>query len=201
MKRLFDLAVAVSLLTLLSAPLLLLALLVRVSLGGPVLFRQVRPGLHGRPFRMIKFRTMTDGRAADGSLLPDAERLTPFGRFLRASSLDELPELWNILRGDMSFVGPRPLLPRYLPYYTKREAMRHRVRPGLTGLAQVHGRNALTWDARLEYDARYVEQQTLWLDLQILARTVMLVLRRHGVSAEGQATMQPLDEYRRKESA
>jgi lipopolysaccharide/colanic/teichoic acid biosynthesis glycosyltransferase len=189
MKRLFDLAVAVSLLTLLSAPLLLLALLVRVSLGGPVLFRQVRPGLHGRPFRMIKFRTMTDGRDADGALLPDAQRLTPLGRFLRATSLDELPELWNVIRGDMSLVGPRPLLMEYLPLYSAEQARRHEVRPGVTGWAQVNGRNSLSWERRLEMDVWYVDHQSFWLDLRILVMTVGKVVRRDGISADGEATM------------
>ncbi|MCU0942094.1 MAG: sugar transferase [Hydrogenophaga sp.] len=189
MKRLFDLAVAVSLLTLLSAPLLLLALLVRVSLGGPVLFRQVRPGLHGRPFRMIKFRTMTDARDADGGLLPDAQRLTPLGRFLRATSLDELPELWNVVRGDMSLVGPRPLLMEYLPLYSAEQARRHEVRPGITGWAQINGRNRLSWEQRLAMDVWYVDHRSFALDLRILVGTVGKVLRRDGISAEGEATM------------
>ncbi len=190
LKRLFDLFASAVLLVLLAPLLVLLALLVALLLGTPVFFRQERIGYRQRPFTLIKFRTMRPGPGND------AERLTPFGRFLRASSLDELPELWNILIGEMSFVGPRPLLPRYLPFYSTREATRHQVRPGLTGLAQVHGRNAQSWEDRLEYDARYVAQWSLGMDLHILARTVMLVLRRHGVSAQGQATMQPLDEYR-----
>ena len=189
MKRLFDLAVAVSLLTMLSAPLLLLALVVRITLGGPVLFRQVRPGLHGRPFRMIKFRTMTDARDADGALLPDAQRLTPLGRFLRATSLDELPELWNVIRGDMSLVGPRPLLMEYLPLYSAEQARRHEVRPGVTGWAQVNGRNSLSWERRLEMDVWYVDHQSFWLDLRILVMTVGKVVRRDGISADGEATM------------
>jgi len=181
--------VAVSLLTMLSAPLLLLALVVRITLGGPVLFRQVRPGLHGRPFRMIKFRTMTDARDADGALLPDAQRLTPLGRFLRATSLDELPELWNVIRGDMSLVGPRPLLMEYLPLYSAEQARRHEVRPGVTGWAQVNGRNSLSWERRLEMDVWYVDHQSFWLDLRILVMTVGKVVRRDGISADGEATM------------
>lgn len=172
------------------APVLgVLALLVRQRLGSPVLFRQVRPGLHGRPFEMVKFRTMTDARDRDGALLPDADRLTPFGRFLRASSLDELPELWNVLRGDMSLVGPRPLLMQYLDRYTPEQARRHEVRPGVTGLAQVSGRNAITWDEKFALDVAYVETASLRLDLQILARTVLKVVRREGVSADQHVTM------------
>jgi lipopolysaccharide/colanic/teichoic acid biosynthesis glycosyltransferase len=154
-----------------------------------VLFRQVRPGLQGRPFTMVKFRTMTDDRGPDGALLPDARRLTPFGRFLRASSLDELPELWNVLKGDMSLVGPRPLLMEYLPLYTPEQARRHEVRPGITGWAQVNGRNAISWANKFALDVWYVDHRSLWLDLQILWRTVRKVLVRDGISAEGEATM------------
>jgi lipopolysaccharide/colanic/teichoic acid biosynthesis glycosyltransferase len=189
MKRLFDMFAASVALLLLSVPLLALAWLIRRKLGSSVLFRQVRPGLQGRPFAMIKFRTMTDERGPDGALLPDAQRLTPFGRFLRASSLDELPELWNVLRGDMSLVGPRPLLMEYLPLYTPEQARRHDVRPGITGWAQVNGRNAISWADKFALDVWYVDHRNLWLDLQILWRTVGKVLVRHGISAPGDATM------------
>lgn len=189
MKRLFDLVVSLMALWVLALPLLLLALVVRWRLGSPVLFAQVRPGLHGRPFRMVKFRTMTDARGADGALLPDAQRLTTLGRWLRSTSLDELPELWNVLRGDMSLVGPRPLLMEYLPLYTPEQARRHDVRPGITGWAQVNGRNALSWEDRFRLDVWYVDNHTLGLDLRILALTVRKVLVREGISAQGEATM------------
>uniref|UniRef100_UPI0035B3952D sugar transferase n=1 Tax=Hylemonella sp. TaxID=2066020 RepID=UPI0035B3952D len=189
MKRLFDLLLSFGLLLVLALPLLLLSGLVRCKLGSPVLFRQVRPGLHGRPFMMVKFRTMTDERGADGELLPDAQRLTSFGRFLRATSLDELPELWNVLRGEMSLVGPRPLLMEYLPLYSPEQARRHEVRPGITGWAQVNGRNALSWEERFKLDIWYVDHRSLWLDLRILWLTVRKVIVREGISAQGEATM------------
>jgi lipopolysaccharide/colanic/teichoic acid biosynthesis glycosyltransferase len=189
MKRLFDLFAASLALLLLALPLLVLVGLIRRKLGSPVLFRQVRPGLHGKPFTMVKFRTMTDERGPDGALLPDAQRLTPFGRFLRASSLDELPELWNVLRGEMSLVGPRPLLMEYLPLYTPEQARRHEVCPGITGWAQVNGRNAISWDDKFALDVWYVDHRSLWLDVQILWRTVRKVLVRDGISAAGEATM------------
>ena len=189
MKRLFDFLLALLALLLLALPLLLLALLVRRKLGSPVLFRQVRPGLHGQPFEMVKFRTMTDARGADGALLPDAVRLTPFGRFLRASSLDELPELWNVLKGEMSLVGPRPLLMEYVPLYSAEQYRRHEVRPGVTGWAQVNGRNAISWEEKFKLDVWYVEQQSLALDIKILWLTVKKVLLRDGISAAGEATM------------
>jgi lipopolysaccharide/colanic/teichoic acid biosynthesis glycosyltransferase len=188
-KRCFDFIVALCGLVLLSLPLLLLVILVRSKLGSPVFFCQTRPGRDGRPFRMLKFRTMTDARCTDGQLLPDAERLTSFGRFLRASSLDELPELWNVLKGDMSLVGPRPLLMEYLPLYTPEQARRHEVRPGITGWAQVNGRNALSWEAKFQLDVWYVDHRTLWLDIRILWLTVKKVLVREGISATGEATM------------
>jgi lipopolysaccharide/colanic/teichoic acid biosynthesis glycosyltransferase len=188
-KRLFDFVAASLALLMLALPLLALAWVIRRKLGSPVLFRQVRPGLQGRPFTMVKFRTMTDDRGPDGALLPDARRLTPFGRFLRASSLDELPELWNVLKGDMSLVGPRPLLMEYLPLYTPEQARRHEVRPGITGWAQVNGRNAISWANKFALDVWYVDHRSLWLDLQILWRTVRKVLVRDGISAEGEATM------------
>ena len=188
-KRLFDLVVAALALLALALPLLVLAGLIRRKLGSPVLFRQVRPGLNGKPFEMVKFRTMTDELGADGVLLPDAQRLTPFGRFLRASSLDELPELWSVIKGDMSLVGPRPLLMEYLPLYTPEQARRHEVRPGITGWAQVNGRNAISWEDKFALDVWYVENQSLWLDIKILWMTVRKVLVRDGISAAGDATM------------
>ncbi len=166
-----------------------LAWLIRSRLGRPVLFRQERPGRHGRPFMMVKFRTMTDARDERGELLPDSERLTPFGQWLRSTSLDELPELWNVLRGEMSIVGPRPLLMRYLPLYNDRQRRRHEVRPGITGWAQVNGRNAVGWLERFEMDVWYVENRTLLLDLRIIALTLRKVIVREGISAAGEATM------------
>lgn len=189
MKRLFDIIAALVALLLLCLPLLALVLLVRRKLGHPAFFRQTRPGLKGRPFQMIKLRTMTDARGPDGALLSDADRLTPFGRFLRASSLDELPELWNVLKGDMSLVGPRPLLMEYLPLYSPEQARRHEVRPGITGWAQVNGRNALSWEDKFRLDVWYVDHRSLWLDIKILWLTVKKVLVRDGISAEGEATM------------
>ncbi len=188
-KRSIDIVIAAATLLIASPVLLLVAIAVRVNLGSPVLFRQQRPGLHKRPFTMVKFRTMRDAIGRDGRPLPDAGRLTPFGTLLRSTSLDELPELWNVLRGDMSLVGPRPLLMEYLDRYTPEQARRHEVRPGVTGWAQVHGRNALSWDERFRHDVWYVEHQSLTLDLQILMRTLTMVLRRTGVSAKGEATM------------
>jgi sugar transferase EpsL len=188
-KRAFDVVIATMVLIIASPLLLLVALAVRVNLGAPVLFRQRRPGLGGRPFTMVKFRTMRDAVGRDGRALPDADRLTPFGKLLRSTSLDELPELWNVLRGDMSLVGPRPLLMEYLDRYTPEQARRHDVRPGVTGWAQVHGRNAVSWEERFRLDVWYVEHQSLSLDLQILVRTFTTVLRRTGVSAQGEATM------------
>jgi lipopolysaccharide/colanic/teichoic acid biosynthesis glycosyltransferase len=174
---------------LLALPLLVLAWQVRRKLGSPVLFTQVRPGMHGKPFRMVKFRTMTDACDASGALLPDAQRLTTFGRFLRASSLDELPELWNVLRGEMSLVGPRPLLMEYLPLYSPQQARRHEVRPGISGWAQVNGRNAISWADKFALDVWYVDHRSLWLDVRILWLTVRRVLARNGISAAGEATM------------
>jgi lipopolysaccharide/colanic/teichoic acid biosynthesis glycosyltransferase len=189
MKRVFDVLVALGLLLGLSLPLLLLCLLVRFKLGSPVFFCQLRPGLGGKPFKMVKFRTMTDERNADGNLLPDALRLTTFGHFLRASSLDELPELWNVLKGDMSLVGPRPLLMEYIPLYSPEQARRHEVRPGITGWAQINGRNAVSWEERFKLDVWYVDHRSLWLDAIILFRTVRKVLLREGIHAAGEATM------------
>jgi lipopolysaccharide/colanic/teichoic acid biosynthesis glycosyltransferase len=189
LKRLFDLLLSALGLLALAVPLLVLVSQVRRKLGGPVFFTQVRPGQHGRPFKMVKFRTMTDERGPDGQLLPDAVRLTPFGRWLRATSLDELPELWNVLKGDMSLVGPRPLLMEYLPLYTPEQARRHAVRPGITGWAQVNGRNSLSWDDKFKLDVWYVDHRNLWLDIKILWLTVKKVLVRDGISAAGEATM------------
>lgn len=189
MKRAFDIAVVVALAPLLIVVLCVLALLVRAKLGTPVFFTQVRPGLGGTPFRLIKFRSMTAAHDAGGQLLSDAERLTAFGRFLRASSLDELPEVMNVLAGEMSLVGPRPLLMDYLPLYSPAQARRHAVPPGITGWTQINGRNALSWDEKFALDSWYVDNRGLWLDIKILASTVGKVLRRDGIAAAGEATM------------
>jgi len=195
-KRLLDLTITVPGLVLAAPLMAVIALLVRWRLGAPVLFRQVRPGLHERPFTMLKFRTMTDARDAGGALLPDADRLTPLGRFLRASSLDELPELWNVLRGEMSLVGPRPLLTRYLPYFTVDERARFQVYPGITGWAQIHGRNEASWADRLALDVWYAQHLTLTLDVGILAATLLRVLSQDGVAVDARYTMRDLDEER-----
>jgi len=189
-KRVLDITASIFALVLLSPIILLITLLIRCRLGSPVLFRQTRPGLNGKPFEMIKFRTMRDAFDENGKPLPDSERITPFGRFLRSTSLDELPELWNVLKGDMSLVGPRPLLMEYLPLYSKEQYRRHEVRPGVTGWAQVNGRNALSWDEKFKLDVWYVENHSFWLDIKILLLTVKKVLVRDGISAEGQATME-----------
>lgn len=189
-KRLFDIVISLTALILLSPVLLIVAIQVRRKLGSPVLFRQVRPGLHGKPFEMIKFRTMRDAIGPDGKPLPDAERLTSFGLMLRSTSLDELPELWNVLKGEMSLVGPRPLLMEYLHLYDKRQATRHDVRPGVTGWAQVNGRNAISWEQKFEYDIWYVEHPSFLLDLKILWLTIRKVLIRDGISSDTHATME-----------
>ena len=189
MKRLFDLIFASFALLVLALPMVCLYVLIYNKLGHPVLFSQIRPGLRGQAFKMVKFRTMTDARGEDGLLLPDAERLTPFGRFLRASSLDELPELWNVVKGEMSLVGPRPLLMDYLPLYSTEQARRHHVRPGITGWAQVNGRNALSWDEKFKLDVWYVDNRSVWLDIKILWLTIRKVVARDGISAAGEATM------------
>lgn len=189
MKRLFDIVVSFTGLVVAAPLLAVVALLVRVRLGAPVLFRQRRPGLNGAPFEMIKFRTMRDATDEAGNPLPDAERMTPLGRWLRATSLDELPELWNVLRGDMSLVGPRPLLMEYLPLYWGDQARRHEVRPGITGWAQVNGRNAISWEERFALDVWYVDNRSFWLDLKILAMTAGRVVAREGISERGEATM------------
>lgn len=188
LKRLMDVIVSGAGIVVLSPVLLAVWIAVRRKMGSPALFRQVRPGLNGRPFEMIKFRTMRDAVGPDGALLPDAERLTSFGRWLRATSLDELPELWNVLKGDMSLVGPRPLLMEYLPLYSPEQARRHAVRPGVTGWAQVNGRNAVSWERKFELDVWYVDRHNLWLDVKIIALTVVRILRRDGISAPGSAT-------------
>jgi lipopolysaccharide/colanic/teichoic acid biosynthesis glycosyltransferase len=189
MKRVFDILVASILLILLLPPLLILAVVIRFKLGTPILFSQIRPGLNGRPFKLYKFRTMTNTVDAGGNLLTDEDRLTPFGQLLRRTSLDELPELWNVLRGDMSLVGPRPLLMEYLPLYTQEQSRRHAVRPGITGWAQVNGRNLLSWDERFILDVWYVDHHSILLDIKILFITSKKVLKREGISAKGEATM------------
>jgi lipopolysaccharide/colanic/teichoic acid biosynthesis glycosyltransferase len=189
LKRQLDFVLVVLGFLILSPLFMVLMLLIRLKLGAPVFFTQTRPGKDGYPFRMFKFRSMTDAREPDGQLRPDGERLTTFGLFLRATSLDELPELWNVFKGDMSLVGPRPLLMEYLPLYSPEQSRRHEVRPGITGWAQVNGRNALSWDDKFKLDVWYVDNQTLWLDIKILWLTVRKVMVREGISAVGEATM------------
>ncbi|MFV5312096.1 sugar transferase [Acinetobacter schindleri] len=189
LKRLLDIIIASIALILLSPLYAFVAYKVKKNLGSPVLFRQVRPGLHGRPFEMIKFRTMKDAVDEQGNPLPDSERLTPFGQMLRSTSLDEMPELWNVIKGDMSIVGPRPLLMEYLPLYSPEQAKRHDVRPGMTGHAQVNGRNAIGWEEKFKLDTWYVENQSIWLDFKIMFKTVYKVLAKDDISAEGEATM------------
>lgn len=189
MKRLFDVAASLGGLIIICPLLLPLYLLVMLKIGSPALFSQQRPGQCGKPFVMYKFRTMTDQKGEDGRLLPDSERLTPLGRFLRRTSLDELPELINVLKGDMSLVGPRPLLMKYLPLYSPEQARRHEVKPGITGWAQVNGRNAISWDEKFNLDVWYVDSRTFWLDIKILCMTVVKVFKREGICQEGHATM------------
>ena len=189
LKRLLDIIIASIALILLSPLYAFVAYKVKKNLGSPVLFRQVRPGLHGKPFEMIKFRTMKDAVDEQGNPLPDSERLTPFGQMLRSTSLDEMPELWNVIKGDMSIVGPRPLLMEYLPLYSPEQAKRHDVRPGMTGYAQVNGRNAIGWEEKFKLDTWYVENQSIWLDFKIMFKTVHKVLAKDDISAEGEATM------------
>lgn len=190
MKRLIDFTGAALALAVFAPVLFVIAILVRVLLGSPVLFTQTRPGMHGRPFKLVKFRTMTDARDPAGLLLPDSVRLTPFGKFLRSTSIDELPELVNVLKGEMSLVGPRPLLMEYLPLYTERQARRHEARPGITGWAQINGRNAVSWEQKFEFDVWYVDNRSAWLDVKILALTAAKVLCREGVSQQGHATVE-----------
>ena len=189
LKRAFDIAASASALIVLSPVLAITAHKVKKELGSPVLFRQTRPGLHGMPFEMVKFRTMKDAVDQNGNPLPDSERLTDFGKKLRASSLDELPELWNVLKGDMSLVGPRPLLMEYLPLYNAEQAKRHNVRPGVTGYAQVNGRNSLSWEEKFKLDTWYVENQSFLLDIKILLKTVKKVIIKDGINEVGEATM------------
>lgn len=188
-KRFFDIFFSLFFIVILSPILLIVCLLVRIKLGSPIFFRQKRPGLHGKVFTMFKFRSMIDKKDAEGNLLPDTDRLTRLGKFLRSTSIDELPELYNILKGDMSFVGPRPLLVKYLERYSPEQARRHEVKPGLTGWAQVNGRNAISWEEKFKLDVWYVDNWNLMLDIKILWMTVIKVFKREGISAEGEATM------------
>lgn len=188
-KRLFDVLASAFALVVLFPVIVVVAVLIHRKLGSPVFFRQTRPGLNGKPFEMVKFRTMRDAFDENGKPLPDSERITPFGRFLRSTSLDELPELWNVLKGDMSLVGPRPLLMEYLPLYSQEQYRRHDARPGVTGWAQVNGRNAISWEDKFRLDVWYVDNQSLWLDVKILFLTVKKVLVRDGISGEGEVTM------------
>lgn len=188
-KRILDVVIASTALAVLSPLYIFVAYKVKKNLGSPVLFRQVRPGLNGQPFEMIKFRTMKDAVDAQGNSLPDSERLTAFGKMLRATSLDEMPELWNVIKGDMSIVGPRPLLMEYLPLYNTEQAKRHNVRPGMTGYAQVNGRNAIGWEEKFKLDTWYVENRSLWLDFKIMLKTIQKVISKDDISAEGEATM------------
>ncbi|RSC81563.1 sugar transferase [Acinetobacter haemolyticus] len=189
LKRLLDIIIASTALVLLSPLYFYVARKVKKNLGSPILFRQVRPGLHGKPFEMIKFRTMKDALDEQGNPLPDSERLTPFGKMLRSTSLDEMPELWNVIKGDMSIVGPRPLLMEYLPLYNKEQAKRHDVRPGMTGHAQVNGRNAISWEEKFKLDTWYVENQSIWLDFKIMLKTVKKVIAKDDINEAGEATM------------
>lgn len=191
MKRLFDFLSSLIALILLAPVIAFVAWKIRKNLGSPVLFRQTRPGLNGKPFEMVKFRSMKDAVDANGNPLPDDERMTPFGDKLRSSSLDELPGLWNVLKGDMSLVGPRPLLVQYLPLYSKEQARRHDVRPGITGWAQINGRNAISWEQKFELDVWYVDNRSLWLDIKVLFLTVKKVFVKEGISAEGHVTIEP----------
>jgi len=188
-KRIFDIAASACALIILSPVLLVVMLLVRTKLGSPIFFTQVRPGLNGKPFKMVKFRTMTDERGEKGELLPNEQRMTRFGNLLRSTSLDELPELWNVLKGDMSLVGPRPLLMEYLPLYNQEQARRHQAKPGITGWAQINGRNAISWEEKFAHDTWYVDNQSLWLDIKILFLTVFKVFARSGINAGEEVTM------------
>ncbi|PWN07794.1 sugar transferase [Rhodohalobacter mucosus] len=195
LKRTFDIVVSVTVLVVLSPVLIITSLLIVLKLGSPVFFTQIRPGRDGKPFRMIKFRTMTNEKDKNGKLLPNEKRMTKFGTFLRSASLDELPELFNVLKGDMSLVGPRPLLMDYLPYFTDEQYRRHEVKPGITGWAQVNGRNAIGWDKKLELDIWYVENQSFLLDLKILWLTLIKVVNRDGITHEGHVSMPRFDDY------
>ena len=199
-KRIFDIFASVIGLLLLAPIIAVVSFKIRSKLGSPILFRQIRPGVDGQPFVMIKFRTMKDALDAKGNPLPDSERMTPFGQFLRSTSLDELPELWNVLKGDMSLVGPRPLLMEYLPLYSKKQYRRHEVRPGVTGWAQINGRNAISWEDKFKLDVWYVDNRSFWLDVKILFLTVKKVLARDGVSGEGEVTMSKFTGSKKRES-
>lgn len=199
LKRLLDIVIASIALIILSPLYIFVAYKVKKNLGSPVLFRQVRPGLNGIPFEMIKFRTMKDAVDIQGNPLPDHERLTPFGKMLRSTSLDEMPELWNVIKGDMSIVGPRPLLMEYLPLYNKEQAKRHDVRPGMTGHAQVNGRNAIGWDEKFKLDTWYVENQSVWLDFKIMLKTVKKVIAKDDINEAGEATMSKFTGTNKKE--
>lgn len=188
-KRFFDVIICVAALLIMSPLLTVLMILTWLLMKNPIFFKQTRPGLHSKPFQLIKFRTMTETRSKEGNLLPDAERLTTYGRFLRSTSLDELPELFNVLKGEMSLVGPRPLLIQYLDRYTPDQARRHEVKPGITGWAQVNGRNAITWEEKFKLDVWYVDNRSMWLDIKIIGMTIMKILKREGVNEPGQATM------------
>lgn len=188
-KRLMDIVISIMVLVLFSPILLVVAVLVRKNLGSPILFTQIRPGMHNKSFKMLKFRSMKDGKDHNGNLLPDAQRVSRFGQLLRSSSLDELPGLVNVIKGDMSIVGPRPLLVEYLPLYDATQKRRHDVRPGITGWAQVNGRNAISWEQKFEYDVWYVDNQSLWLDIKIILLTAMKVLRRDDINHAGEVTM------------
>tara|TARA_R110000796_G_scaffold54365_1_gene127178 strand:+ start:40171 stop:40770 length:600 start_codon:yes stop_codon:yes gene_type:complete len=196
LKRLFDISASGLGLLLLAPALLVISILIHRKLGSPVFFRQIRPGLHGKPFEMVKFRTMLDAHDENGNPLPDSERMTPFGRFLRSTSLDELPELWNVLKGDMSVVGPRPLLLKYMPFYTDEEITRHDVRPGITGWAQINGRNSSPWSERLTLDVWYVKNKSFLLDLKIVLKTLLKVVKKEGVIEDPTGAMKDLDEER-----
>lgn len=198
-KRILDFLLSLIALIVLSPILIIIAILVRVKLGSPVIFKQQRPGKNEKIFTLYKFRSMTDKRDANGNLLPDSERLTKFGKALRSTSLDELPELFNILKGDMAIVGPRPLLVRYLPYYTEEERHRHDVRPGLTGLAQIHGRNTTNWNDRFKYDVEYTNKITLWVDIEILLKTVIKVIKKEDILVGKEQILLDLDEVRKND--
>ena len=189
MKRFFDILLIILGLPLIFPLFILIALLVRLDLGSPIILKQFRPGLNGKLFLLIKFRTMTNSKDENGNLLTDEERLTKFGKFLRSISLDELPELWNVLNGNMSLVGPRPLLEDYLPLYTEQQARRHKVKPGITGWAQINGRNSISWEDKFDYDLWYVDNKSFWLDIKIILMTIVKVINRDGVSANGNSTM------------
>lgn len=188
MKRIFDLVLASTGLITAFPVMVVIAVLIRINFGSPIFFKHIRPGLHGKPFMIIKFRSMINAYDENGNLLPDKQRMTPLGNFLRSTSLDELPELWNVVKGEMSLVGPRPLLMRYIPRYNSEQMRRHDVLPGITGLAQINGRNAITWEEKFKYDVWYVDNWSLWLDIKILFATVLQIFKREGISHEGYAT-------------